>query len=160
MVPHQRFGLELSVQELYDILQLRVAVFVVEQACPYPELDGRDLEPTTHHRWLRDGQGIACYLRTLRESHGAVRIGRVVTRFDRRGERLSSRLLEAVLADTAGTVTVLDAQSHLRTFYERFGYRVVGPVFIEDGIPHVPMQRPADDGAIDDGSTSTCSEVN
>jgi ElaA protein len=143
MVLHHRLGTELTAQELHDILTLRVAVFVVEQACAYPEIDGRDLEPATTHRWLSDNQGIAAYLRTLAEPEGAIRIGRVVTRPDRRGEGLSGRLVQGVLADNPGSVTVLAAQSHLTAFYQRFGYGPDGPQFVEDGIPHTPMRRSA-----------------
>ncbi|MDH4364076.1 MAG: GNAT family N-acetyltransferase, partial [Acidimicrobiia bacterium] len=102
MVFHHRLGPELTAAELHAVLALRVAVFVVEQACPYPEVDGRDLDATTGHRWLADGTGIACYVRTLHEpsDSGAVRIGRVVTRADRRGEGLAAHLLAGVLADT------------------------------------------------------------
>lgn len=147
MVFHHRLGPELTAAELHAVLALRVTVFVVEQACPYPEVDGRDLDPTTGHRWLADDAGIACYLRTLRDpaDAGAVRIGRVVTRADRRGEGLAAQLLAGVLADTdaAGQPTVLAAQTRLRAWYQGFGYDVSGPEFLDDGVPHLPMDRPA-----------------
>lgn len=147
MVFHHQLGPELTAAELHAILALRVAVFVVEQACPYPEVDGRDLDATTGHRWLADPTGIACYLRTLSDpaDGGAVRIGRVVTREDRRGEGLAARLVAGVLADTdaAAQATVLAAQTRLRGWYEGFGYTVSGPELLDDGVPHVPMDRPA-----------------
>lgn len=147
MVFHHRLGPELTVAELHAVLALRVAVFVVEQACPYPEVDGRDLDAATGHRWLADDAGIACYLRTLHlpGDGGAVRIGRVVTRADRRGEGLAARLLAGVLADTdaAGRSTALDAQTRLRAWYEGFGYAVTGPEFLDDGVAHLPMRRAA-----------------
>jgi ElaA protein len=142
MVPHQRPGPELSARELHDILRLRVAVFVVEQACPYDEVDGLDLEPTTVHWWLADDGGIACYLRTMADPGATLRIGRVVTRADRRSQGLSGRLLTDVLARHGTRDSILAAQSHLRPFYEGHGYAVDGPEVIEDGIPHVPMRRP------------------
>lgn len=147
MVFHHRLGPELTAAELHAILALRVAVFVVEQACPYPEVDGRDLDATTGHRWLADDDGIACYLRILREpaDGGAVRIGRVVTRADRRSGGLAARLVAGALAETdaASEPTVLAAQTRLRAWYEGFGYTVTGPEFLDDGVPHVPMARPA-----------------
>jgi ElaA protein len=72
---------------LYALLRLRVDVFVVEQNCPYPELDGRDTDPATRHLWTEDGTGPTAYLRLLPERAGAVhRIGRVCTRADARGQ--------------------------------------------------------------------------
>lgn len=143
---HLRSGPELSAAELHDLLRLRVAVFVVEQACAYPEIDGRDLEPGTTHRWLADDEGITAYLRTLVEPDGSMRIGRVATRVDARRRGLAGQLLAGVLADHGAGTTVLAAQSHLRAWYEGFGYTVDGPEFLDDGIPHLPMRRPGRGG--------------
>lgn len=134
-------GDRISARDLHDLLRLRVDVFVVEQECPYPEIDGRDLEPTTTHYWFADDAGPTATIRTLHDDAGR-RIGRVATRLDARGQKLSSLLLEDILEREGHDTTVLDAQSHLRHFYERFGYVVCGPEFIEDGIPHLPMTRP------------------
>lgn len=143
----RRSGPGLTTGELHDILALRVNVFVVEQACPYAEIDGRDLEPTTVHWWLAEPAdnraGVAAYLRTLVEPDGTVRVGRVVTRADHRNQGLSARLITAALVEVGHQETVLAAQSHLRSFYQRFGYAVSGDEFLEDGIPHLPMRRPA-----------------
>ena len=135
-------GPHLTTTQLYELLRLRVDIFVVEQNCPYHELDGRDLLDTTTHLWMRDADGVAAAIRVLADPAGA-RIGRVVTRADRRGEGLAAELLEHALGRFGSAVTVLDAQSHLRAFYQRFGYEVSGPEFVEDGIPHLPMTRPA-----------------
>ncbi len=134
---------DLDVATLYALLRLRTDVFVVEQLCPYPELDGRDVEPTSLHAWLDDGSGPVAVLRVLAGPGGTRRIGRVCTRADARGRGLSGRLLTDVLAVLGPVETVLDAQSHLRGWYARFGYAADGREFIEDGIPHVPMRRPA-----------------
>jgi ElaA protein len=138
------FG-ELDATTLYALLRLRTDVFVVEQHCPYPELDGRDVEVGTRHLWLApegDPQDVHAYLRLLTEPDGAVRIGRVCTAAKARGEGLSARLMDAAL-ELAGeqTPAVLDAQSYLVGFYERYGFAPNGPEYIEDGIPHVPMRR-------------------
>lgn len=132
---------------LHDIVRLRVDVFVVEQRCPYPELDGRDVEPSTEHVWCADARGVTSYLRLLSEPDGARRIGRVCTRADARGRGLSAVLVRSALdridAERTQYAVVLDAQAHLQAFYTRFGFVRDGPPFIEDGIPHVPMRRPA-----------------
>ena len=132
---------ELSAAQLYDLLRLRTDVFVVEQECAYPELDGRDTEPGTEHVWTGDGRGPRAYLRVLVDADGALRIGRVCTRADARGAGEAARLVADVLARHAGRQVVLDAQSYLVGFYRRFGFEPVGPEFVEDGIPHVPMGR-------------------
>lgn len=137
-------GPDLTLDQLHAILALRVAVFVVEQECPYQEIDGRDLEPETRHVWIEDGNGIAAYIRILSDpANGptARRIGRVVTRPDRRGEQLSSSLIQASLEQLGAIDTRLEAQSHLTDYYRGFGYEPDGPEFIEDGIPHTPMSR-------------------
>ena len=141
---------ELSAGTLYALLRLRVDVFVVEQRCPYPELDGRDTEPGTRHVWLAseggteggtaDGMPLA-YLRILDEPDGTARIGRVCVAATARGAGLAGRLMRATL-DLLGTrPSVLDAQTYLAGFYAGLGYEPAGPEFVEDGIPHVPMRR-------------------
>jgi ElaA protein len=129
---------ELDTTTLYRLLRLRVDVFVVEQHCPYPDLDGRDLEAGTVHGWIEDDAGPVAYVRLLYEP-GATRIGRVTTTPARRGEGLAATLVEAALARSVGPV-VLDAQSHLREWYERYGFVATGPEYLDDGIPHVPMR--------------------
>ena len=141
-VTSKRFD-ELSTTELYELLRLRCDVFVVEQACAYPELDGRDTEPGTVHHWIadaRDPSEIVAYLRTLTEPDGSIRIGRVATAPSARGHGLAARLVEHVGTNSDGPI-VLAAQSHLAEWYERLGYVVDGDEFVEDGIPHVPMRR-------------------
>ena len=132
-VPFQR----LSLERLYEILRLRVEVFVVEQECPYREIDNLDFEAT--HVWIDDEQGLASYLRVIEEKDSC-RIGRVVTRADARSKGLSRKLIEHVLGGTDGP-WVLSAQSYLRDWYQNFGFNQNGPEFLEDGIPHIPMLR-------------------
>ncbi|QBI22089.1 GNAT family N-acetyltransferase [Egibacter rhizosphaerae] len=126
---------------LYRLLRLRVDVFVVEQGAAYPELDGRDLEPTAVHCWIeRDGEPVA-YLRVLDEAGGGSRVGRVVTAPSARGEGLATRLVEHVLERCCTPPVRLGAQSHLAEWYGRFGFVRTGETYEEDGIPHVPMER-------------------
>jgi ElaA protein len=128
---------------LYDLLRLRIAVFVIEQNCPYPELDGRDLDPTTRHFWVVPGPGEElpqAYLRLLAEPDG-YRIGRVCTAAAARGRGLARRLMEAALAEVGHTRCVLDAQVCAQGLYATFGFTPSGEEFLEDGIPHITMVR-------------------
>ncbi|GJM37374.1 MAG: ElaA protein [Acidimicrobiales bacterium] len=134
-----RFFAELTTTELHDLLRLRVDVFVVEQACAYPELDGRDAETTTRHIWSADDDGPTAYVRLLDDGE-ARRIGRVATRADARGNGLAGELVDHVIVSSSGP-WVLDAQSHLSEWYAGRGFVVSGPEYVEDGIPHVPMRR-------------------
>ena len=131
---------ELTPFEVYGLCRLRVDVFVVEQECPYPELDGRDLEPATVHLWLESGGEVAATIRVLDD--GASRaIGRVATAVTHRGQGLAARLITEGIALCGDVAITLGAQAHLETWYERFGFHRSGPGYVEDGIPHVPMRR-------------------
>jgi ElaA protein len=146
----------MSARDLHDVLALRVAVFVVEQQCAYPEIDGRD--PEAEHWWSRspDGALTAC-LRVLAEPDGTTRIGRVVSAPAVRGTGAGAALFAAALATLPGPV-VLGAQVRSQGFYERFGFAVSGPGYDEDGIPHVPMLRTGTaDAQPSGGSSGTCS---
>jgi ElaA protein len=130
---------------LYAILRLRVEVFVVEQSCPYPDLDGRDVEPGAELLWATDGPDVLATLRVLHETHGAFRLGRVATVAAARSRGVASQLMSEALQRCAeldpSAPVVLDAQAHLARWYARFGFEVAGEEFDEDGIPHVPMRR-------------------
>ncbi len=131
---------EFDTLALYALLRLRVDVFVVEQECPYPELDGRDLEPTTRHVWIDEGgMPVAC-LRLLAEPDGSHRISRVATAADQRHQGLAGLLVDHVMATTPGRL-VLDAQTYLEPWYVEHGFARTGDEFTDDGIPHVPMER-------------------
>lgn len=132
---------ELSLVEAYAILRLRVDVFVVEQDCAYPELDGRDLEPDTVWLWATDDTGVViATLRVLTDPDGRARIGRVATAATARSSGVASELLRRALDSIQPErEIVLDAQSYLQPWYERFGFATTGPESLEDGIPHVPM---------------------
>jgi ElaA protein len=138
---------ELSPGTLYALLRLRVDVFVVEQRCPYPELDGRDAEPGTRHVWLAEDDTPLAYLRILDEPGGAARIGRVCVAAPARGSGLAGRLMRATLDLLGRRPSVLDAQTYLADFYGGLGYVQTGPEFVDDGIPHLPMARPGGAGA-------------
>lgn len=132
-----------SAVELYAVLKLRVDVFVVEQACPYPELDGKDAD-ALHLRLLIDGE-TAAYARLWRPENGAPRIGRVLVSPDHRGKRLGEALMqEAIRACEAhfpGMPIELSAQSYLLQFYRSLGFSPASEEYVEDGIPHIDMRR-------------------
>lgn len=133
---------ELDVPTLYGLLKLRQDVFVVEQKCAFPEIDGRDAEPGVTHLWLADETGPLSYLRVFDdESDGVARIGRVVTAAHARGRGLSARLMTAALELIGDTPAQLDAQVESASFYARFGFIVAGPEYLEDDIPHMLMKR-------------------
>jgi predicted GNAT family N-acyltransferase len=131
---------ELTPFEVYDLCRLRVDVFVVEQECPYPELDGRDVEPATEHLWFEVDGAVAATIRVL-DDGASKAIGRVATAAGFRGKGLAARLMEEGIALCGDVPITLGAQAYLEGWYERFGFRRSGPGYVEDGIPHVPMRR-------------------
>lgn len=135
-------GTELTSEELYGLLRLRVDVFVVEQRCSYAELDGRDLDAGTVHLVAGPPDAPLAYLRLLTEPGGERRIGRVCTAAAARGGGWGRRLLEAALHEVGDAPCVLDAQEHLVALYGGLGFVRSGPGYDWDGLPHVPMRRP------------------
>ncbi|MFC4856367.1 GNAT family N-acetyltransferase [Actinophytocola glycyrrhizae] len=140
-------GDEITVAELYPLLRLRVDVFVVEQECPYPELDGRDLLPTTVHVWWQPGEEVLGCLRLLRDQDGAHRIGRVCTALSARGSGLGALLMKSAMEHVGDEAAVLEAQTYALDFYARFGFVPEGERYLEDGIEHQTMRRGAVSGA-------------
>lgn len=138
-VPFSALGAEAA----YAVWRLRQDVFVVEQACPYPDLDGRDLEPGTRHVLMTDAdETLVGYARVL-DDGARWRVGRVLLARELRGRGLADLVVETALLACPGRDVVLDAQSPLAEWYATFGFAVDGPEFVEDGIPHVPMRRRA-----------------
>ena len=133
---------ELPVRTAYDVWRLRQQVFVVEQDCPYPDLDGRDLEDSTRHVVLLEGAAVVGTLRVLDDGDWS-RIGRVVVAPAARGRGLAAVLMERALELCGDREVRLDAQTGLTAFYEGYGFVVTGPEFDEDGVMHVPMTRAA-----------------
>jgi ElaA protein len=130
----------LDAHTAYRLWALRAQVFVVEQDCPYLDLDGRDAEPSARHLWVEaDGEPLST-LRLL-DDGDAVRVGRVATAGSARGAGLATRLMRAALDLAGERDVVLDAQSHLVDWYAAFGFVPDGRGFVEDGIPHTPMRR-------------------
>ena len=136
----KRFS-ELTTEELYRLLRLRVSVFVVEQNCPYMELDYRDQDAL--HVWFEDRDGIRAYLRIL--DAGAVSeyvtIGRVIAVKRRCG--MGSRILSEgirIAKEALGAEKIyVEAQVYAKGMYEKQGFRQISEEYLEDGIPHVSM---------------------
>lgn len=133
---------DLAPRTAYELWRLRQQVFVVEQDCPYPDLDGRDLEETTRHVVLLEDDDLIGCLRVLDDGDWA-RIGRVAVAQGARGRGLAARILDEALAVCGDREVRLDAQTGLTAFYAGYGFVVTGPEFDEDGVMHVPMRRPA-----------------
>jgi ElaA protein len=131
----------LAPRTAYELWRLRQQVFVVEQDCPYPDLDGRDLEEGTRHVLLIEDDAVVGCLRVL-DDGAALRIGRVVVAPAARGRGLAALMIDEALATCGDREVRLDAQTGLTDFYASYGFEVTGPEFDEDGIMHVPMRRP------------------
>ncbi|MBE6030585.1 MAG: GNAT family N-acetyltransferase [Clostridiales bacterium] len=157
---------ELTTYELYDILALRTDIFVVEQTCPYPEVDYKDIGSL--HMFIRecdlkDAEPFSCesadtctskncnkivaYLRILPRgfSYPEVSIGRVSVREEFRGNGIAREMLEhaiAYIAETLGENEIqIGAQEYLLAFYKSLGFEPMSEVYLEDGLPHLDMLR-------------------
>lgn len=136
---------QLTNTELHDLLKLRVDIFVVEQACAYPEIDGAD--PTATHVLAHNAANeLVAYGRILPPvKNGLPHVGRIVVRKDARNNSLATgfmqRALEILNEQYGSRKSALAAQSHLEQFYARFGYVRAGPDYLWDGILHVDMER-------------------
>lgn len=138
---------ELCTHQLFDLMKLRVDVFVVEQTCPYPELDEKDRHPDTRHLMgFADGTLVA-YARLLSKgvSFPSVSIGRIATHKDVRGKGAGKELVRKAIAECEmlwpNEAIEIGAQEYLLSFYESFGFVSTSPMYLEDDIPHVDMKR-------------------
>lgn len=136
---------ELSARQLYALIAARVAVFVVEQNCPYQDLDGLDARAEHLVGW--SGTQIAAYLRLLppRTRFDEPSLGRILTTEAFRARGLGRELVLKGLRRAAECYPMhpvrISAQAHLDKFYGSLGFKVVSPPYLEDGIPHVEMLR-------------------
>jgi len=134
---------DLSTQELYDILQLRAEVFVVEQDCVYQDVDGKD-QKALHILGYKNNQLIA-YSRIFNagDYFKTASIGRVVIKETERaygyGHELMTTSIMAVKIHFNTFKITISAQKHLKKFYESHKFTQVGKEYLEDGIPHIKM---------------------
>ncbi|MEQ4530944.1 MAG: GNAT family N-acetyltransferase [Mixta sp.] len=138
---------KLNVHQLYEILALRNRVFIVEQQCPYEDIDGQDLVRDNRHIFaIGEGRMLACArILTPLDENNPVKIGRVIVTSEARGLHLGYRLMEQVLVSCERYwprhQQYLSAQAHLQPFYGRMGFTPVGEVYLEDNIPHIDMVK-------------------
>ena len=134
---------ELTNQELYEIFHLRLAVFVVEQNCPYQDADGKDMD-SFHMMGIKNEKLIAYSRITLPGvSYKEVSIGRVVTSQNARrtgaGKELMKKTMGHIKKEFGNAPIKIGAQLYLQKFYEGFGFVREGDEYLEDGIPHIIM---------------------
>ena len=145
MTIHTTSFSHLDNETLYDMLQLRSEVFVVEQNCTYQDLDGIDKKAM--HSWIaEEGKMVACARFFMKnERKKVVQIGRIVVAKNQRHKRYASFLMRSVIDNAKRMLGAkhfyLEAQTYVIPFYERLGFKVCSDEFMEDGIPHVKMEN-------------------
>ena len=133
--------------ELYELLKFRVDVFVVEQNCPYPELDNKDTHIETHHITAHCNSKLLAYARILPPgiSYPEISIGRFAVEISSRHRRIGTELMEKCLEEAAiiwpANNIKISAQEYLKEFYENFGFEKVSELYLEDNIPHIAMLK-------------------
>lgn len=131
---------ELTTAELYEILKLRAEVFVVEQNCPYQDLDDKD--QSSYHLFLEDNGQIIAVLRILPENiaYKEMAIGRLIVKKSYRGKGISrkmmARAMEFITEDLGKEKIRLSGQAYLSDFYQSLGFEKVSEMYLEDGIEH------------------------
>ena len=137
----------LTTDELYALLRLRNEVFIVEQNCPFPDLDGKD-QPSHHLLGFDEAKGtLLAYTRLVPPgvAYGYPSIGRVVTAAEARGTGVGRELMRRSILEITRLYgpgsSQIGAQLYLSNFYESFGFSQSGEGYLEDGIEHIPMVR-------------------
>lgn len=136
---------ELTLNELYQILQLRAEVFVVEQDCVYQDIDGKD-QKALHVIGLKDGRLVA-YTRCFDKGYyfEQASIGRVIVKEDQRKFGYGHEIMKASIREIKSRFNTskikLSAQQYLIKFYESHGFVQTGEGYLEDGIPHIAMVK-------------------
>lgn len=134
---------ELTTQELYDVLQLRAEVFVVEQNCVYQDVDGKDQKAL--HVLGYSNNKLVAYTRVFKpgDYFNETSIGRVVVKENERQHHYGYAIMEASIQAVKElfneTVIKISAQTYLNNFYNNLGFKAIGEEYLEDGIPHVAM---------------------
>jgi ElaA protein len=134
---------DLSKDEFHDLIALRISVFVVEQDCPYQELDGLDKD--AYHVLIKENDEIIGTARILKAgvAYPEVAIGRVVSGSEHRDKKIGYLLMEAAMKfvkeEFKEKSIRLSAQTHLLAFYQKVGFQSTGKEYLEDGIPHTEM---------------------
>ncbi|WMJ81789.1 GNAT family N-acetyltransferase [Clostridium sp. MB40-C1] len=138
----KKFG-DLKLEEIYNILQLRNAIFIVEQECAFQDCDGKD--QGAYHLFLEDSNNVVACLRILKKgvSYDQVSIGRVVVSKDYRGKNIAREMMlkaiDFIKQNLNETEIKIQAQAYLFNFYESLGFKKVSEEYLEDNIPHMDM---------------------
>ena len=131
---------ELSVKELYELLKARSAIFVVEQNCPYLDMDDKDYQ-SLHMFYEEEGKVLAC-CRAFVVSEGVVKIGRVLS--VEHGKGLGGKILKSAIEQVKNIYNpkkiTIGAQCYAKGYYEREGFKQCSKEYLEDGIPHINME--------------------
>ena len=134
---------QLTNTELYNILKARTEVFVVEQNCPYLEVDGKDVQ--SYHLFKEENGEIIAYLRILPPgvSYEELSIGRVLVKKEHRGKKLAQQIMDQALQfihnELKEKTIKIQAQAYLHNFYASFGFKVISETYLDDNIPHIDM---------------------
>ena len=137
---------ELNKAELYQIIQLRIAVFIIEQDCPYPDLD--DMDQDAQHLWIEDAGEIVCYLRVNPAGSRFLEpsLGRIVTKKSHRNRGYAEILIKKAIdlvCEKESRAIRISAQCYLEKYYEKFGFIKASEEYLEDNIPHIEMLKDA-----------------
>ncbi|MDG3087015.1 GNAT family N-acetyltransferase [Vibrio hannami] len=137
---------QLNTFQLYQLLKLRVDIFVVEQTCPYPELDNKDLNEGVYQLLGYQGGELVACARLLPQgiSFDNVSIGRIATKQEARGSGLGHELMRVALQHCSELwpeqIIDIQAQEHLQAFYQQHGFIPFSESYLEDDIPHIDMR--------------------
>lgn len=130
---------ELSVDELYQILDLRSRVFIMEQNCLYQDIDSKD--QLSMHYMIKEKDVVVSYLRVIPKGirFDEYAISRVVTDPKFRKFGYARKLIKETLFDLKGEPVRISGQAYLKTYYESLGFVSVKGPYLEDDIPHYEM---------------------
>ena len=133
---------ELTINELYKIMQLRSQVFVVEQNCIYQDLD--DIDKISYHLFIKGNNDmIKAYLRIFEKDKDTAQIGRVVTEEKERKKGYATKLMEKgiqlIKNEMKKNKVYLEGQVYCKDLYLKLGFEIISDEFLEDGIPHYKM---------------------
>lgn len=134
---------DLEKNTLYNMLRERVEVFVVEQECPYPEIDGKDKK--SYHLWAEDNNEIIAYTRIIPKgiAYEEASLGRVLVKMNQRGRGLGRKLMnksiDFITKELNENEIRISAQERLCDFYVSLGFEKVSEIYLEDEIPHIEM---------------------
>ncbi len=142
-IPFEQF----NITQLYELIKFRIDIFVVEQQCPYSELDNKDRLADTHHIMAYNESKLVAYARLLAPgvNYDEVSIGRIAVHISMRREGIGSQLMQHCFQQinhlSPENRIMISAQAHLKEFYEKFDFTQTSECHLEDGITHIQMLK-------------------